>query len=71
MEWDEAKNQANIKKHGISFELAKRGATTRTPSNIMILSIRPSMSKDIYVLEMLADFSSFSSYTKTGKEISG
>ncbi len=24
MEWDEAKNQANIKKHGISFELAKR-----------------------------------------------
>ena len=23
MEWDEAKNQTNIKKHGISFELAK------------------------------------------------
>lgn len=23
-EWDEAKNQANIRKHGISFEMAKR-----------------------------------------------
>lgn len=23
-EWDEAKNQANIRKHGVSFEIAKR-----------------------------------------------
>lgn len=23
-EWDEAKNQANIRKHGASFEMAKR-----------------------------------------------
>ena len=23
-EWDEAKNQANIRKHGVSFEVAKR-----------------------------------------------
>ena len=22
-EWDEAKNQANIRKHGVSFEIAK------------------------------------------------
>lgn len=24
LEWDEQKNQANIRKHGISFEIAKR-----------------------------------------------
>lgn len=26
-EWDEAKNQANIRKHGVSFEIAKRVLT--------------------------------------------
>ena len=28
-EWDEAKNQANIRKHGVSFEMAKRVLDSR------------------------------------------
>ena len=37
-EWDETKNQANIRKHGVSFEIAKRifeGPVLTWPDNRM------------------------------------